>query len=246
MQFANEPMSQVARDETVASETPNPKLQTPNPNSAFALTCPLITKSDGGKFGKTESGTIWLDAARTSPYQFYQFWLKLPDADAARMAYIFSFKPVAEIRSLIEAHEAAPHQRALQKALAEEMTILVHSEEDLRFAQQASQILFGGSAVEALRSLNEQQLLEVMEGVPQVHAPKTILDAGLDLISFLAEQKIFPSKGEARKMVAAGGVSINKEKITATDFMLRPELLLNGRYLLVQKGKSNYTLAVFE
>lgn len=215
-------------------------------HTAFALTCPLITKSDGGKFGKTESGTIWLDAARTSPYQFYQFWLKLADADAARMAYIFSFKPVAEIETLIAQHEAAPHQRALQKALAEEMTVMVHSEEDLHFAQQASQILFGGSAVEALRALNEQQLLEVMEGVPQVRASRALLDAGLGLIDFLAEQKIFPSKGEARKMIAAGGLSLNKEKVTATDFVLREEHLLNGRYLLIQKGKSNYTLAVWE
>ena len=213
---------------------------------AFAFTCPLITKSDGGKFGKTESGTIWLDPARTSPYQFYQFWLKLPDVDAARMAYIFSFKPVDEIKALIATHEAAPHQRALQKALAEEMTIMVHSAEDLHFAQQASQILFGGAAVEALRTLNEQQLLEVMEGVPQVRASREVLGDGAELITFLAEQKILPSKGEARKMVAAGGISINKEKVSAIDFALRAEHLLNERYVLIQKGKSNYTLAVFE
>lgn len=213
---------------------------------AFAFTCPLITKSDGGKFGKTESGTIWLDPARTSPYQFYQFWLKLPDADAARMAYIFSFKPVEELRALISAHEAAPHQRTLQKALAEELTILVHSEEDLHFAQQASQILFGGSAVDALRALNEQQLLEVMEGVPQVHGSKSSLQEGADLISFLAGQKILASKGEAKKLIAAGGISINKEKVTAGDFILRTEHLLNGRYMLIQKGKSGYTLGIFE
>jgi tyrosyl-tRNA synthetase len=215
-------------------------------NDAFAMTCPLITKSDGGKFGKTESGTVWLDPARTSPYQFYQFWLKLPDADAARMAYIFSFKPVEEIKALIAEHEAAPHLRNLQKALAAEMTALVHSEEDLQTALQASQILFGGSAVEALRSLNEKQLLEVMEGVPQVRASKNLLAEGTDLITFLAEQKIFPSKGEARKMISSGGVSINKEKVTAADFTIREEHLLNDHYLLIQKGKSNYTLAVFE
>jgi tyrosyl-tRNA synthetase len=214
-------------------------------NDAFAMTCPLITKSDGGKFGKTESGTVWLDRERTSPYQFYQFWLKLPDADAARMAYIFSFKSVEEIKALIADHEAAPHQRGLQKALAAEMTALVHSEEDLQMALQASQILFGGSAVDALRSLNEKQLLEVMEGVPQVRASKASLE-GTDLITFLAEHKVFPSKGEARKMVSSGGVSINKEKVTATDFALKFEHLLNERYLLIQKGKSNYTLAVFE
>ncbi|MBS1629179.1 MAG: tyrosine--tRNA ligase [Bacteroidetes bacterium] len=215
-------------------------------NTAFALTCPLITKSDGGKFGKTESGTIWLDATRTSAYQFYQFWLKLADADAARMAYIFSFKPVSEIEALIARHEEAPHQRALQKALAEELTVMVHSEEDLHFAQQASLILFGGSAVEALRALNEQQLLEVMEGVPQVRIAQASWEAGQGLIDFLTEHKIFPSKGEARKMIAAGGLSLNKEKVTAPDFVLRKEQLLNGRYLLIQKGKSNYTLAVWE
>ncbi len=214
--------------------------------TAFALTCPLITKSDGGKFGKTESGTVWLDSARTSPYQLYQYFLRLPDADAAKMTYIFSFKTVEEIREMIAAHEAAPHLRALQKALAEELTIMVHSEEDLRFAQQASQILFGNTAVDALRNLNERQLLEVMDGVPQVHASKSALTEGADLITFLADQKIFPSKGEARKMITAGGVSINKEKVTATEFAIKTEQLLNDRYLLIQKGKSNYTLAVFE
>lgn len=214
-------------------------------SGAFGLTCPLITKSDGGKFGKTESGTIWLDAARTSPYQFYQFWLRLPDVDAARMSYIFSFRPVGEIEALIREHETAPHLRLLQKALAEEMTILVHSEEELRFAQQASQILFGNTAVETLRSLNEKQLLEVMEGVPLVRAGRELLDANTDLVSFLADQKILPSKGEARKMITAGGISLNKEKVQGADFTLHSGLLLNDRYMLIQKGKSNYTLAVF-
>ena len=213
---------------------------------AFAFTCPLITKSDGGKFGKTESGTVWLDAARTSPYQFYQFWLKLPDADAARMAYIFSFKPVDEIATLVAQHEAAPHQRTLQKSLAEELTIMVHSEEDLRFAQQASAILFGGGTVDALRNLSGEQLMEVMEGVPQVQAPKSVLAAGAELVTFLAEQNVFPSKGEARKMLAAGGFSLNKEKVTAADFLLREEHLLAGKYMLLQKGKSSYTLGIFE
>jgi tyrosyl-tRNA synthetase len=233
---SNSPISQLA----------NSPIEVTAGREAFALTCPLITKSDGGKFGKTESGTIWLDAARTSPYQFYQYWLKLPDADATRMAYIFSFKPVQEIRELVAAHEATPHQRALQKALAEELTTMVHSAEDLYFAQQASQILFGNSAVEALRALSEQQLLEVMEGVPQVRASRAALQEGADLVSFLAEQKILPSKGEARKLVAAGGISVNKEKVSAVDFALRNEHLLNERYMLIQKGKSNYTLAVFE
>ena len=161
------------------------------------------------------------------------------------MALVFSFKPVAEIKALTAEHETAPHLRKLQKALAEEMTIMVHSEEDLAFAKQASDILFGQSSVEVLRSLNEKQLLEVMDGVPQVKGTHESLDAGLDIISFLADSGVFPSKGEAKKMLQAGGVSINKEKVTALDFKLTQEHLLNGKYLLVQKGKSNYTLAMF-
>jgi tyrosyl-tRNA synthetase len=181
---------------------------------AFAMTCPLITKSDGSKFGKSEGGNIWLDPEKTSPYKFYQFWLKLPDEDAARMALVFSFRPVAEINTLIEEHKQAPHLRKLQKALAEELTILVHSREDLEFAQKASEILFGQAPIEALKSLNERQLLEVMEGVPQVTAIKEALNDGFDLLTFLSEYKVFPSKGEARKMIQNGGLSINKEKIT--------------------------------
>jgi tyrosyl-tRNA synthetase len=212
---------------------------------AFAFTCKLITKSDGSKFGKSESGNVWLDAEKTSPYQFYQFWLKLPDDDAARMALIFSFKPVEEINALIEEHKEAPHQRKLQKALADELTILVHSEEDLEFAKKASDILFGNAAVETLRSLNEKQLLEVMDGVPQVTGTKAALAEGMDLLSFLADTGVFPSKGEAKKMLQNGGVSVNKEKITALDHKITAEHLLNDSYLLIQKGKSNYTLAIF-
>ncbi len=213
---------------------------------AFAATCPLITKSDGSKFGKSEGGNVWLDPEKTSPYQFYQFWLKLPDADAERMAFTFSFKTVEEIKALIAEHQQALHQRKLQKALAEELTILVHSQEDLAFAQKASDILFGQSTVDALRSLNEKQLLEVMDGVPQVVTTKeTLVGEGADFLTFLADNKVFPSKGEARKMVQAGGVSINKEKVTAADHKLTTEQLLNDKYLLIQKGKSNYTLAIF-
>lgn len=212
---------------------------------AFAFTTPLITKADGSKFGKSESGNVWLDANRTSPYQFYQFWLKQADADSERMAYTFSFKPLEEIKAMIEEHKAAPHLRKLQKALAEEMTILVHSAEDLSFAQQASDILFGQAPIDALRSLNEKQLLEVMDGVPQVSTTANALDEGADIISFLAEHGVFASKGEAKKMIQNGGVSINKEKVTAIDFVLKKEHLLNDRYLLIQKGKSNYTLAIF-
>ena len=212
---------------------------------AFAFTCKLITKSDGSKFGKSEGGNIWLARDKTSPYQFYQFWMKLPDEDAAKMALVFSFKPVEEIKALIAEHETAPHLRKLQKAIAEEMTIMVHSEEDLAFAKQASDILFGQSSVETLRSLNEQQLLEVMDGVPQVSGAKDALDDGLDLITFLAESSVFASKGEAKKMLQNGGLSLNKEKITALDFKITAAQLLNGKYLLIQKGKKDYTLAIF-
>jgi tyrosyl-tRNA synthetase len=213
---------------------------------AFAMTCPLITKSDGSKFGKSESGNVWLDPEKTSPYQFYQFWLKLPDADAGRMALTFSFRPVEEIKVLITEHEAAPHLRKLQKALAEELTTLVHSAEDLAFAQKASEILFGQAPVDALRSLNEKQLLEVMEGVPQVKGSKDAIQNGMDVLTFLAEAGVFASKAEARKMIQNGGLSINKEKITAIDLVLQSGLLLNEQYMLIQKGKSNYTLAIFE
>jgi tyrosyl-tRNA synthetase len=213
---------------------------------AYAITCPLITKSDGSKFGKSESGNVWLDKNRTSPYKFYQFWLKLADADAERMALTFSFKPVDAINELITLHRAEPHRRALQKMLAEEMTILVHSEEDLNFAKQASDLLFGQAPLELLRSLDEAQLLEIMDGVPQVTGSRTELEQGIDMLTFMANTKMFPSKGEARKMVQSGGVSINKEKVVVIDHLLKPEHLLNGKYLLMQKGKSNYFLAIFE
>jgi len=212
---------------------------------AYAFTCKLITKSDGSKFGKSESGNVWLDREKTSPYVFYQFWLNLPDADAAKMALIFSFRSVEEIKATIAAHEAAPHLRLLQKALAEELTIMVHGEEDLAFAKQASDILFGQASVDVLRSLNEQQLLEVMDGVKQARGSKASLAEGLDLVSFLAEGGVFASKGEARKMVQAGGVSVNKEKAVA-DTKLTEAQLLNGKYILLQKGKKDYTLGIFE
>lgn len=217
-------------------------------SEAFAVTCPLITKADGTKFGKSESGNVWLDPAKTSPYQFYQFWLKLTDVDAERMTYTFSFRTVEEIQAAIEEHRAEPHLRKLQKALAEELTVLVHSKEDLAFAQQASDILFskGNEAVEVLKSFNEQQLLEVMDGVPQASATMDILQGeGADLLNFLTESGIFPSKGEAKKLVQNGGLSINKEKVGDVDFKLNASHLLNNKYILIQKGKSNYTLAIF-
>jgi len=211
---------------------------------AFAMTCKLITKSDGSKFGKSEGGNIWLDPNRTSPYQFYQFWLGLKDEDAERMAMVFSFKPVEELQALIEEHRAAPHLRLVQKAIAEEMTILVHSEQDLHFAKEASAALFQHDTVDFLRSLNEKQFMEVMDALPQVTATKQALTEGIDIVSFLAETGVFPSKGEARKMVQGGGVSVNKQKVPGIDFILKTEHLLNDRYLLVQKGKK-YTLAIF-
>lgn len=213
---------------------------------AFALTSPLITKSDGGKFGKTESGTIWLDRERTSPYQFYQFWLNLKDEDAEKLILSFSFKPVEEINVLIEEHHQAPHLRKLQKSLAEEITELVHSKEDLAFAQQASEILFGNAAIDVLRSLNEKQLLEVMDGVKQAKATKDILNEDFDFLGFLAENKVFVSKGEARKMMQSGGFSINKEKVAAPDHKVAASDLLNDKYLLLQKGKKDYTLVIVE
>jgi tyrosyl-tRNA synthetase len=212
---------------------------------AFAFTCKLVTKADGSKFGKSESGNVWLDRERTSPYQFYQFWMKMADADAAKLALVFSFKPVADLKALIAEHETAPHQRKLQKMLAEEMTVLVHSEEDLAFAKQASEMLFGQSSVEILRSLNEQQLLEVMDGLPQVTGTKEELAQGIDLITFLADRAVFASKGEARKMLQNGGISINKEKVTTADFQLSTAHLLNDGYILIQKGKKEYWLAIF-
>jgi tyrosyl-tRNA synthetase len=214
---------------------------------AYAFTSPLITKADGSKFGKSEGGNIWLDANLTSPYQFYQFWLKLGDVEAEKMSLIFSFKPLDEIKALIAEHQAAPHLRLLQKALAEELTIMVHSVEDLQFAQKASEILFSNSAIEALKSLNEKQLLEVMEGVPQVKAELSLLqNEGADLISFLAESAIYTSKGEARKALQGNAVSINKEKVSSVEYKIQTQHLLNEKYLLIQKGKSNYTLAIFE
>lgn len=217
-------------------------------NEAFAFTGPLVTKSDGSKFGKSESGNIWLDPERTSPYQFYQFWLNLPDDEAEKLSLLYSFKPVEEIKALIAEHKEAPHQRALQKTLAEELTILVHSEADLDFAQQASNLLFskGKEAVELLKSFNEKQLLEVMDGVPQVQASKSILAGeGAEILTFLADNGVFSSKGEARKMVQNGGLGINKEKIDDISFMLTEAQLLNDKYILIQKGKKHYTLAIF-
>lgn len=214
-------------------------------NDAFAFTCPLLKKADGGKFGKTESGNIWLDREKTSPYQFYQYWLNVTDDDAKNLIKIFTFLPMDEINALIADHETAPHARALQKRLAEEVTMLVHSKADLDFAVEASNILFGKDTNAALSALNEQQLLEIMDGVPQVQSSRSALESGLDFVQFLADSGIFPSKGEARKMLQSGGISVNKIKAEGIEFVLNATHLLNNKYCLIQKGKKNYYLALF-
>ena len=215
-------------------------------NQAFALTCPLITKADGGKFGKTESGNIWLDPEKTTPYAFYQFWLNCSDEDAAKYVKIFTLMSRDEIDKLIEEHNQAPHLRVLQKALAREITIRVHSEEALKGAEEASQILFGKATTEALRRLDEKTLLSVFDGVPTVTVSKEKVSEGRDITEFLAaETAIFASKGEARRMLKDNGLSVNKEKVNDT-YQISNSDLLNGRYILIQKGKKNYYLVIVE
>ena len=211
---------------------------------AFAFTCPLMTKADGGKFGKTEKGNIWLDAKKTSPYQFYQFWLNAADADAEKYIKIFTLLSMDEIENILTQHKGNEHQRLLQKKLAEEVTCFVHTRDDYEFAIKASEILFNNDTAEILTQLNEEQLLQVMEGVPTVEFNKETAAVGVDLISFLADTKIFTSKGEARKMVQGGGVSINKIKVENAELLVNTTGLLNDKYLLVQKGKKNYYLVV--
>ena len=211
----------------------------------YALTCPLITKADGGKFGKTESGNVWLDARYTSPYKFYQFWLNVSDDDAAKYIKIFTMLTNEEIDSLIAAHAEAPHLRLLQKKLAEEVTVMVHSREDYDNAVEASGILFGNATSEALRKLDEATLLAVFEGVPTFEVPMTLFEAGVKAVDLLVEHAaVFPSKGEMRKLTQGGGVSVNKEKLTAFDQTLGKDDLLDGKYLIAQKGKKNYFLIV--
>jgi tyrosyl-tRNA synthetase len=211
---------------------------------AFAVTCPLIKKADGTKFGKTETGNIWLDPKKTSPYKFYQFWLNASDEDMSNFIRIFSTKGKEEIEALEIEHKEAPHLRVLQKALAEELTVRVHSQEALDMALKASSILFGKSTTEELKSIDEDTLLSVFEGVPQVSISKSELDKSenvTDFLSELTEGVIFPSKGEARRMIKGGGVSINKEKITDGNAPAKFDLL-QGKYILAQRGKKNYYL----
>lgn len=216
-----------------------------NGGDAFALTCPLITKADGGKFGKTESGNIWLDPRYTSPYKFYQFWLNVSDDDAAKYIKIFTFISKEEIEALVAEHQAAPHLRVLQKRLAEEVTCMVHSRADYEAAVEASGILFGNAAAETLHKIDEETLLAVFEGVPQFEVSKSLLEEGVKAVDFFAEHAaVFASKGEMRKLVQGGGVSVNKEKLAAFDKVLTTGDLLNGKYILVQRGKKNYYLVI--
>lgn len=207
---------------------------------AFAFTCPLLTKSDGGKFGKTEAGNVWLDPQRTTPYQFYQFWLNAADADAEKWIKIFTFLPPAEIEALITQHQADAAQRLLQKKLAEELTVFVHGHEEFDKAVETTQKLFANQNAPA-ESLSVEDL-EGMEGIVRVSIDKSKLSAGVDVISLLADTGIFPSKGEARKMVQNGGVSINRKKVESQQQQVTNAELLHDQYLLVQKGKKNYYL----
>jgi len=209
---------------------------------AFAFTCPLVKKADGGKFGKSEKGNIWLDAGKTSPYQFYQFWLNASDEDAKAWIKLFTLLDKPTIDALVAAHENAPHERILQKTLAEELTVFVHSLADYEFAVKASEILFSNDTAAILQSLTETQLLQVMEGVPTVEIEKTKIVDGYDLVSFLAESQILPSKSEARKMLQAGSIAINKQKLSVEKTQLTTEDLLQEKYILIQKGKKNYYL----
>ena len=213
-------------------------------NEAFALTCPLITKADGGKFGKTEKGNIWLNPEYTSPYAFYQFWMNVGDEDAEKYIKIFTMLDRQTIEAAIAEHKEAPHMRILQKLLAKEITIMVHGEEEYNKAVEASNMLFGNATQEALQKLDEQTFLSVFDGVPQYKVAKEKL--GSNIIDMLAvETNIFPSKGECRKMIQANGLSVNKEKFTDANGVLGEEKLINGKYILVQKGKKNYFILKF-
>lgn len=210
---------------------------------AFAVTCPLITKADGGKFGKTEKGNIWLDPERTSPYEFYQFWLNVSDEDAEKYIKIFTMIPQAELAELVNEHKENPHFRALQKKLAEEVTVMCHSREEYENAVQASQILFGKGTTESLSKLDERTFLSVFDGVPRFELELSKLQAGINVVDLLADEvSVFPSKGELRRLIKGGGVSINKLKIQDAEGNIDASSLLNEKYLLVQKGRRNYYL----
>ena len=212
---------------------------------AYAITCPLITKADGGKFGKTESGNVWLDARYTSPYKFYQFWLNVSDADAEKYIKIFTELTEDEIKELVALQAQDPGQRPLQKRLAKEITTMVHSAEDYQAAVEASQILFSNKASETLHKIDEDTLLAVFEGVPQFEVDRQLIADGVKLADLLTDHApVFPSKGELRKLAQQGGFSINKEKVTDAYTSVSADMLLNDKYILVQKGKKNYFLII--
>jgi tyrosyl-tRNA synthetase len=213
---------------------------------AYAITCPLITKADGGKFGKTESGNIWLDPKKTSPYKFYQFWLNTSDADAEKYTKIFTLLNKDEIEELVAKHNEAPHLRVLQQKLAEEVTVMVHSREDYDAAVEASQILFGKATSESLKNLSEDNFLSVFEGVPQGTIVKTDIENGLNIVDALSDASDFlKSKGEARRALKENSISVNKEKVK-DDFVIEEKDLINGKYILLQRGKKNYFLLIVE
>jgi len=212
---------------------------------AFAVTCPLITKADGKKFGKTESGNIWLDPEKTSPYTFYQFWLNVSDEDAEKYIKIFTLLGEEEISKLVAQHSEEPHLRLLQKTLAKEVTIMVHSEEDYNMAIEASNILFGKATADSLSKLDEKTFLAVFEGVPTFELEKSKIESGINIIDLLAEETvIFASKGELRRLMKDNGLSINKEKLNDMDAIIDSKYLINNKYILVQKGKKKYFLVI--
>jgi tyrosyl-tRNA synthetase len=217
-----------------------------NGGDAFAITAPLLTKSDGSKFGKSEGGNIWLDPKRTSPYKFYQFWINSSDEDALKFLKVFTLLSKEEIEKLEAEHNEAPHTRVLQRTLAEDITKRVHSEEALEAAIQASEILFGKATEEALRSLSEDDFLSVFEGVPQSNIPKETISKATDILEFISEHtSLFPSKGEARKGIKANAVAVNKSKVNDAK-MIGPDDVLNNKYILLQKGKKNYHLVILD
>lgn len=212
---------------------------------AFALTCPLIKKADGTKFGKTESGNVWLDRKLTSPYKFYQFWLNTSDEDAAKYIKIFTLLSKEEVAELTLQHSEAPHLRLLQKRLAEEVTVMVHSREDYDLAVEASQILFGQGTAELLNKLDEETFLSVFEGVPQFKISASELETGIKVVDLLAEKAmVFPSKGELRRTIQGNGLSINKDKVADQELIINSAFLIGGKYILIQKGKKNYSLLI--
>jgi tyrosyl-tRNA synthetase len=212
---------------------------------AFALTCPLIKKADGTKFGKTEEGNVWLDPERTSPYKFYQFWLNTSDEDAERYIKIFTLLSQEEIETLIEQHREAPHLRTLQKKLAEEITVMVHSRKDFDMAVSASDILFGKGTAAELKTLDEKTFLAVFEGVPQFNVSKTEIETGINVVElFAGKTAVFESKGELRRTIQGNGLSINKEKISDADLVIDSSYLISNKYILAQKGKKNYSIII--